>query len=514
MVKKMGLLKRGDKVGYAFLMAHLGLLLPPLSREAVISPVTKVTQASEVLQVPAHVAPSDESILAHVQFALKHEGAHLGVLRLALPHLNADEFLLALKESPSSSYLRIVGYLYEAFTGRHFEQLPVLAGGYADVFDATQYYTGPQVKNTRWRVNFNGIGSIDYCPVVRKTAEIEALRAVNIMEQLADFYANTDHEIMDRALSWAYLSETEGSFALERETPQEDKKSMFVQLLQQAHEPREMNEDYLVELQNSVVSNPYDHATQYRTEQNWLRRRGVFGPAGVNYVPPKPDDAARMMDSLLALLNQRPSGVDPIMLGAVISFGFVFIHPFMDGNGRLSRFLMHYTLCQSAQLPKGLMLPISVAMKRNESDYLAALQGFSRPTRALWRVHMQDEERFECNTDSDDTMYRYWDATDCVHFIYRMALNALEKDLAAETHYLAAFDAAYRLVDEAWDLRDHDLNNLIMWCSQNNGQVSKKRREQLAHRYKSEIFDAVEQAVQGAFGLGGEALGSGWESGQ
>nr|WP_314901530.1 Fic family protein [uncultured Deefgea sp.] len=501
----MGLLKRGDKVGYAFLMAHLGLLLPPLSREAIISPVTAVTATLETLQVPVSVAPLDDSILAHVQFALKHEGTNLGVLRLALPHLDADEFLLALQESPSSGYLRIVGYLYEAFTGRNFEQLPVLAGGYADIFDATQYYTGPQVKHPRWRVNFNGIGSIEYCPVVRKSAEIEALRAVDILGQLADFYAKTDHEIMDRALSWAYLSETEGSFALERETPQEDKKSIFVQLLQQAHEPRVMNEDYLVELQNSVVSNPYDHAMQYRTEQNWLRRRGVFGPTGVNYIPPKPDDAARMMDSLLALLNQRPAGIDPIMLGAVISFGFVFIHPFMDGNGRLSRFLMHYALCQSAQLQKGLMLPISVAMKRNENEYLAALQGFSRPTRALWRVHMQDEERFECTTESDDTMYRYWDATDCVHFIYRMALNSLEKDLAAETKYLAAFDAAYRMVDERWDLRDHDLNNLIMWCSQNKGLVSKKRREQLAHRYQDEVFDAVELAVKTAFVAESEA---------
>jgi Fic family protein len=43
----------------------------------------------------------------------------------------------------------------------------------------------------------------------------------------------------------------------------------------------------------------------------------------------------------------------------------------MDGNGRLSRFLFHHALCQSGKLEKGLLLPVSVAMKRNEEDYLA-----------------------------------------------------------------------------------------------------------------------------------------------
>lgn len=37
--------------------------------------------------------------------------------------------------------------------------------------------------------------------------------------------------------------------------------------------------------------------------------------------------------------------VDPLVAAACVSFGFVLIHPFMDGNGRLSRFLFHHQLC-------------------------------------------------------------------------------------------------------------------------------------------------------------------------
>jgi len=37
-------------------------------------------------------------------------------------------------------------------------------------------------------------------------------------------------------LSWAYLSETDSSFAIEREAPNQNKTETFVALLQQAHE--------------------------------------------------------------------------------------------------------------------------------------------------------------------------------------------------------------------------------------------------------------------------------------
>jgi len=35
-----------------------------------------------------------------------------------------------------------------------------------------------------------------------------------------------------------------------------------------------------------------------------------------------------------------------LVRAAVVSFAFVFIHPFMNGNGRLSRFLIHHCLGQ------------------------------------------------------------------------------------------------------------------------------------------------------------------------
>ena len=336
--------------------------------------MTAITRTADALLVPTSVAPQGESVLEHILFALKHEGTNLAVLRLAMPTLAPESLSHALAITPNSGYLRITAYLFEAFTGQLLQDIPALRGSFTHLFDPDLYYTGDPVKNSRWRINFNGIGSLNYCVTVRKTEALAQLLALNILEKVRAFYADARAEVLDRALSWAYLSETEGTFALENESPRDDKAAIFVKLLQQAHEPRPMTEGYLVELQNSTVTNPLDHATQYRIEQNWLRKRGLRGPAGVSYIPPKPDDIDDLMQKLLSLLNEKPAAIDPIMLAAIISFGFVFIHPFMDGNGRLSRFLFHYTLCQSGALPKGLMLPVSIALKRSEDRYLEALR--------------------------------------------------------------------------------------------------------------------------------------------
>ena len=96
-----------------------------------------------------------------------------------------------------------------------------------------------------------------------------------------------------------------------------------------------------------------------------------------------------------------------LVISALTSFAFVFVHPFMDGNGRLSRFLFHKAVCQSEVLQQGLVLPISVAMKRNEGPYLQALKSFSAPARRLWEVTLIDDGHFDLRFKGDSSIYRY-----------------------------------------------------------------------------------------------------------
>lgn len=198
----------------------------------------------------------------------------------------------------------------------------------------------------------------------------------------------------------------------------------------------------------------------------------------------------------MTFANRAPEQLDPLVAAGIASFGFVFLHPFMDGNGRLSRFLIHLALCRSGALESGLLLPVSVAMKREEQHYLEALQSFSKPVREFWNVRWIDAETMSFNFNGDSSIYRYWDATDCVAFTMEMAKQALEVELREATDFLQRFDTLVKVVNENYDVRGNLLSRLVMQCLDQNGIVSKGRRKQYQGSIQEEVFDFLEQQAQ------------------
>lgn len=480
-------------LGYRFLCEHFKLSAYTPPRPALVAPVSRVTPTADALLVPVQVAPAGDAPIDHLLFALKHEGINLQVLAQAIAQVPERDLATQVRSTPSSRYARVLGFLWELFHRRELSLDFPLAGPTVDLFDAKRYLTAPGRRNARWKVNFNGLGSPDYCVTVQRTPRIASLLDFDILKRANRFLEGLGQHGTDRALAWAYLHETESSFAIERESPTQDKAEAFVALLRQAHAPRRMDEDYLVELQNAAITNPLDLAVAFRHEQNWLRGP-LRGAAGITYLPPPPEKVHDLMDGLLLFANDLPRVIDPLVAGAILSFGFVFIHPFMDGNGRLSRFLFHYALCQSGKLGNGLLLPVSVAMKRNEDAYLKALQSFSSPMRQRWDVRWMGDETYDFRFRGDASLYRYWDATPCVEFSLDMAHQALEKDLREETEFLDRFDQVYRRIDERFDVRGKDLTTLIISSLQNDGKVSEYRRKQFRLTVPEPVFDAIEQA--------------------
>ena len=76
-------------------------------------------------------------------------------------------------------------------------------------------------------------------------------------------------------------------------------------------------------------------------------------------------------------------GVHPVVHAAAVAYGFVFLHPFEDGNGRIHRFLIHNILARSGFTPEGVMVPVSAAMLRSPAEYDASLEALSRPLMPL-----------------------------------------------------------------------------------------------------------------------------------
>jgi Fic family protein len=480
-----------SEIGYSKLKTQLNLSAFDPLMPARLAPVTSITTTLGALLIPAKVAPKDELPLSHLLFALKHEGINLQLLSQALRKIPAKDMLAAITESPTGAYIRIACFLWEAFNKQELKGAPTVTGVAANLFDPKKYITGPSIRNAKWRVDFNGLGSLDYCVTVERTERINSLLESNILQRANEFLSELGATASDRAMSWAYLSETKSSFEIEHETPSATKAEAFVELLKKAHLTTQLDEQYLVGLQNTAITNPLDRAVNYRHQQNWLSSP-LRGAAGVTYIPPPPEIVDDLMRGLVDFANAAPKQIDPLIVAAIVSFGFVFIHPFMDGNGRLSRFLFHHALCQSGALNNGLLLPVSIAMKRNEDAYLAALKSFSEPARKRWDVIWIDGDEYQMTFNSDESLYRYWNATTCVEFGLEMAKQALEKDLREETEFLAKYDRIYRAIDGRYDIRGKDLNTLVLTCMEQNGKISINRRKKFATTVPEEIFDAIE----------------------
>lgn len=462
--------------------------------------VNRIERLDDGAMLVPHKLAAEPTLLEHALFALKHEGVRLDLLACALRRIPPAELVALVKATPNSIYGRKLGHLWEAWHQQRLPDLaePGVASAYAPLFDPDHYFVGPAQRDARWRIEFNGLGDLHFSPVVRKTPALLALIGKDILGQAQTFVEAVGEAMLERTLNWAYLSETEGSFAIEGEAPTADKAALFAALLRRAHERRPLTEDWLVELQNAAISNPFDKAVQFRTEQNRLQR-DVPGAAGVTYVPPEPELAVALMNGLMRLTNQRPAELDPLVHAAVVSFAFVFIHPFMDGNGRLSRYLIHHCLGQSGRLPTQFLLPISVAMKRHEAQYLRALTTFSKPARQLCQVTWGGDDHYSYEWEPEaDTWFRYMDLTEAATFTLAMAEASLDTHMRQEVEFLGLFDRVKRYINDRHDLRGSDLANLIVTIFQNGGTLSNNRRKRYAERVQAHVLDAIEAAVSRA----------------
>ena len=195
----------------------------------------------------------------------------------------------------------------------------------------------------------------DFCPIVRRAAIPQAPSLPDLLQQAQntlDAVGNPD--LYRRALAYLYLSETRGSYAIESETPSASKQERFVQLLKRAGEPAVVSEEWLVQLQNAIVRDVYSQEASYRTRQNWLEDstgRITFFPA--------PVDALRdAMRGWAAFTNDDTRCTDVLVKAACVAFGFVYLHPFFDGNGRLHRFLIQHVLARSGLMKLETVIPV------------------------------------------------------------------------------------------------------------------------------------------------------------
>lgn len=109
-----------------------------------------------------------------------------------------------------------------------------------------------------------------------------------------------------------------------------------------------------------------------RMEQNWVGGAG-YSPLRADFVPPPETEVPRLVDDLARFVTSTDG--NPIVRAAIAHAQFETIHPFVDGNGRTGRALIH-TVLHRADAVRHTLIPISTVFAGHTAGYIAGLTGY------------------------------------------------------------------------------------------------------------------------------------------
>ena len=144
--------------------------------------------------------------------------------------------------------------------------------------------------------------------------------------------------------------------------------------LQVASDGRDLTTDDLFEIHRCLMTNTRlsKYAGNRREVQNWVGGN-VYNPCAATYVPPPPDKVDALLEDLCEFCN---SDMLPAIAQAAIAHAqFETIHPFVDGNGRVGRALIHLILRRRG-LAKQVLPPVSLILATRAADYVSGLTGY------------------------------------------------------------------------------------------------------------------------------------------
>lgn len=112
-----------------------------------------------------------------------------------------------------------------------------------------------------------------------------------------------------------------------------------------------------------------EYGGKLRTEQNWMGG-SEYNPCNADFVPPPPENVANLMDDLVGFSNK--DSLPAVAQAAIAHAQFETIHPFVDGNGRTGRALIHLILRRRGLSPR-VLPPVSLILATWAKDYVGGL---------------------------------------------------------------------------------------------------------------------------------------------
>jgi Fic family protein len=203
----------------------------------------------------------------------------------------------------------------------------------------------------------------------------------------------------------------------------------------------------------------------------------ITGEPIPDHISAKHEDLDDLIDGLIEankILINNP--FDAVLAATVIAFGFVFIHPFEDGNGRIHRYLIHHLLAKKKFVDQGIIFPVSASILDHITDYRFVLEVYSKPLLEFieWKETAKHNV-FVVNNTKD--FYRFFDATKQAEFLFDCVADTVESIIPNEIKYLSNYDTFKRFLEDEFEMPDKLIALLVRFLEQNDGRISKRAQE-------------------------------------
>lgn len=463
-------------VGYGAIIESLELAMPFPEQLSLISDKRR-SYSEHYWKVFSSRAAFDDTLYKHLIFALKYEGINLLFFKKLFDKLSEKEVVALLQLEPTGQYSRKLWFLYEWLLQKQLDIKDLTIKNFVPLIDEKLQFAIQGISSPRHRIINNLPGTIDFCPLIRKTEKLEKYISENYPEKKQAYLSGLRKDVLQRAASFLLLKDSKASFTIEGESPKSKRATRWGSAIGQAG-TKNLSKEELIRLQQTVIENERFIEMGFREKGGFIGEHDrTSGQPIPNHISAKWEDLDKLTTGLLNT-NEKllTSNFDGVLTATIIAFGFVFIHPFEDGNGRIHRYLIHHVLAKKKFSQQGMIFPVSSSILDHIDDYRSVLEAYSRPL--LDFIEWEETEDYNVKVLNDTLdYYRYFDATKQAEFLYDCVHDTIENIIPNEISYLTNYDEFKRYIDDEFEMPDKLVALLVRFLDQNEGKLSKRARE-------------------------------------
>jgi len=468
--------ENGSIVGYAAVIETLELPLPIPDTIAMISEKNRKyeTKGWKVF-TPKH--KPEESLYKQLVFALKYEGVNLLAFKKLFEKLSKKEIIDLVQTEPTGMYSRKIWFLYEWLLNERLPIPDLTIKEAVPLLDEDMQYAIKGTSSPRHRIINNLPGTISFCPLIHKTEKLGQFITGDLAALNNTYLQGIRKDILQRASAFLLLKDSKASFTIEGESPKSKRAARWGQAIGQAG-MQDLSKEELIHLQQLVIENPRFVDMGFRTKGGFVGEHDrTTGEPIPDHISAKWQDIDSLISGLISTHELLlKDDFDAVLAASMAAFGFVFIHPFEDGNGRIHRYLIHHVLAKKKFARQGMIFPVSASILDHINDYREVLEDYSHPLLDYIEWKETPDHNVEVMNDTMD-YYRYFDGTKQAEFLYDCVKDTIENIIPSEVNFLMQYDAFKTYLEEEYEMPDKMVAMAVHFLAQNNGQLSKRARE-------------------------------------